>query len=98
MPAPVQVRGITTSLVVDITYVLEAHHQRELPEALLGAVRFKRIDLGTAIALDTSLPPTLESRAAAPLAAHAAAQGTDGALAERNAGEALRRRPVMVAA
>lgn len=48
------VRGITTSLVVDLSYLLEGQRPDELPESLLGAVRFNCIDLNTAVPLDMS--------------------------------------------
>ncbi len=45
---------MTTSLVVDMCMVLEGKSKQELPETLLGAIRFKQIDLTTAIPLDMS--------------------------------------------
>ncbi|CAK0780512.1 hypothetical protein CVIRNUC_005077 [Coccomyxa viridis] len=47
------VQGATKSLVVDMGIVLEGHSAEELPESLLGTVRFSHLDLGTAQYLDT---------------------------------------------
>jgi hypothetical protein len=41
------VRGATKSLVVDLSFVLEGTTVAELPETLIGAVRFKNLDLAT---------------------------------------------------
>lgn len=56
------VRGITTSLAIDIGLVLEGQRPEELPESLLGATRFKFIDLTTALPLDTSCEVPLRER------------------------------------
>ena len=48
------VRGATRSLVIDLGLTLEGHHDWELPEELLGAVRVSRLDLGAAARLDAS--------------------------------------------
>ena len=39
------VQGATKSLVVDMGIVLEGHTNDELPERLLGSVRFSRVDM-----------------------------------------------------
>ncbi|EIE22257.1 DUF1336-domain-containing protein [Coccomyxa subellipsoidea C-169] len=48
------VQGATKSLVVDMGIVLEGHTRDELPESLLGTVRFSKVDLSTAQYLDTA--------------------------------------------
>ncbi|GBF87676.1 hypothetical protein Rsub_00387 [Raphidocelis subcapitata] len=48
------VRGVTTSLTVDLAYLLEGQRAEELPESLIGAVRFDGIDLSLGGPLDTS--------------------------------------------
>ena len=47
------VSGVTKTLVVDLAIVLEGKTQQELPESLLGTVRLDRIDLSTAVYLNT---------------------------------------------
>eukprot|EP00124_Ichthyophonus_hoferi_P000679 Ihof_evm8s27 gene=Ihof_evmTU8s27 len=37
--------GITKSIVVDIAFAIEPHVDKELPERILGAIRFNHIDL-----------------------------------------------------
>ncbi|CAD7698962.1 unnamed protein product, partial [Ostreobium quekettii] len=54
------VSGATKSLVVDLAILSEGKRVDELPEALIGTVRFQNLDLGTAVPLDTSaeyVPP-----------------------------------------
>jgi hypothetical protein len=46
------VSGATTSLCIDMAILLEGHTEEELPERLLGTVRFDQIDLKTAAYLD----------------------------------------------
>lgn len=48
------VSGATKSLVVDLAILSEGKRPEELPEALIGTVRFENLDLGTAVPLDTS--------------------------------------------
>eukprot|EP00210_Caulerpa_lentillifera_P004654 g4439.t1 len=48
------VSGVTKTLVVDLAIVLEGKSAAELPESLLGTVRLDRLDLATAVDLDTS--------------------------------------------
>lgn len=48
------IRGATTSLVVDLCYLLEAQRPDELPEELIGAVRFSNIDMSATTPLDVS--------------------------------------------
>ncbi|KAI8473374.1 MAG: hypothetical protein J3K34DRAFT_519042 [Monoraphidium minutum] len=47
------VRGITTSLTVDLAYLLEGQAPCELPESLLGCVRLDGMDLAAGAPLDT---------------------------------------------
>lgn len=47
------VQGATKSMVIDHAYLLEGHFSHELPEALVGAVRFKHLDMGQYVYLDT---------------------------------------------
>jgi hypothetical protein len=55
IPKPnIKVRGVTTSLTVDLAYLLEGQRAEELPESLIGAVRFEGIDLSLGVPLDTS--------------------------------------------
>lgn len=51
------VSGVTKTLVVDLAVVLEGKTQQELPEALLGTVRLDRLDLSTAVYLNTHATP-----------------------------------------
>lgn len=51
---PQSIRGATTSLVVDLCYLLEGQRPDELPEELIGAVRFSNIDMAATTPLDTS--------------------------------------------
>eukprot|EP00891_Asterochloris_glomerata_P006240 jgi/Astpho2/6240/fgenesh1_pg.00088_%23_51_t len=46
------VRGATTSLCIDMAILLEGHSDEELPERLLGTVRFDRLDLTSAAYLE----------------------------------------------
>ena len=39
------VQGATNHMVIDMAIVLEGHSEEELPEALLGAVRFSNLDM-----------------------------------------------------
>ncbi|GBF92229.1 hypothetical protein Rsub_05311 [Raphidocelis subcapitata] len=48
------VQGATKSMVIDHAYLLEGHFAHELPEALIGAVRFKHLDMGQYVAVDTA--------------------------------------------
>lgn len=48
------VSSATKSIVVDLAVVMEGRHFDELPEALLGTVRLSKLDLGTAVYLNTS--------------------------------------------
>ena len=48
------VKGLSTSMTVDMTYLLEGHYPQELPEKLMGAVRFKGVDMMAARPLDMS--------------------------------------------
>lgn len=43
---------MTTALTIDLAFVLEGQRPQELPECLLGAVRFSGIDLAAAVPLD----------------------------------------------
>lgn len=46
------IRGATTSLVVDLCYLLEGRQPDELPEQLIGAVRFSNLDMAATVPLD----------------------------------------------
>ncbi|KAF6261931.1 hypothetical protein COO60DRAFT_1699518 [Scenedesmus sp. NREL 46B-D3] len=48
------IRGVTTSMVVDLAFLLEGQRPAELPEQLLGGLRFTHLDMGAAAALDIS--------------------------------------------
>jgi len=37
---------VTKKVVVDMAFLIEAQSEAELPEIVLGAARFKRIDFG----------------------------------------------------
>lgn len=39
------VHGATNHMVIDMAIVLEGHSEEELPEALLGTVRFSHLDM-----------------------------------------------------
>jgi hypothetical protein len=41
-------------MTVDLAFLLEGQRPAELPEQLLGAVRFTHLDMGAAIPLDIS--------------------------------------------
>jgi hypothetical protein len=60
------VRGATKSLVVDLSFLLEGTTAAELPESLIGAARFKNLDLATFTTLpsDKEIPmaPSFPSR------------------------------------
>jgi hypothetical protein len=60
------VRGATKSLAVDLSFLIEGIRPEELPEVLIGAVRFTHLDLDTSTAVDTSrevpLAPSIPSR------------------------------------
>lgn len=45
---------MTKSLVIDLTFALEGQAPHELPEVLLGAVRFYHLDLKQVVPLDLS--------------------------------------------
>ena len=47
-----RVSGTTTSLVVDMAFLLQGNCPNELPEHLLGTVRFSHLDLRTATPMD----------------------------------------------
>ncbi|KAK9808352.1 hypothetical protein WJX73_005387 [Symbiochloris irregularis] len=47
-----RVSGTTTSLVVDMAFLLQGNAPAELPEHLLGSVRFSHLDLRTATPMD----------------------------------------------
>ncbi|WIA14448.1 hypothetical protein OEZ85_002973 [Tetradesmus obliquus] len=53
------IRGVTTSMVVDLAFLLEGQRPAELPEQLMGAVRFTHLDMAAAVPLDISreVPP-----------------------------------------
>jgi hypothetical protein len=53
------IRGVTTSMTVDLAFLLEGQRPAELPEQLLGAVRFTHLDMAAAVPLDISreVPP-----------------------------------------
>lgn len=55
------VSGVTKTLVVDLAVVLEGKSAAELPESLLGTVRMDRLDLATAVDLDTSEKSLLQN-------------------------------------
>eukprot|EP00882_Tetradesmus_deserticola_P029135 GHRQ01032561.1.p1 GENE.GHRQ01032561.1~~GHRQ01032561.1.p1 ORF type:complete len:100 (-),score=29.09 GHRQ01032561.1:50-349(-) len=48
------IRGVTTSMVVDLAFLLEGQRPAELPEQLLGAVRFSHLNMAAAVPLDIS--------------------------------------------
>ena len=39
------VQGATTSMIIDMAVVLEGHSDEELPECLLGTVRFQHLNM-----------------------------------------------------
>ena len=39
------VQGATNHMIIDMAVVLEGHKEEELPEALLGTVRFSNLDM-----------------------------------------------------
>lgn len=45
---------MTTSMVVDLSFLLEGQRPCELPELLIGAVRLSHFDMGAATPLDLS--------------------------------------------
>lgn len=47
------VQGATRAMVIDHAYLLEGHFAHELPEALIGAVRFRHLDMARYAWLDT---------------------------------------------
>lgn len=47
------VQGATKSMVIDHGYLLEGQFGHELPEDLLGAARFKHLDMGQYAYLNT---------------------------------------------
>ena len=48
------VSPVTTSLIIDMAIVLEGREDQELPEQLLGTVRFAQVDMKSAAWLDTN--------------------------------------------
>ena len=48
------VSPVTTGQVIDMAIVLEGREEQELPEQLLGTVRFTKVDMKSAVYLDTS--------------------------------------------
>ena len=48
------VSPVTTGQVIDMAIVLEGRDEQELPEQLLGTVRFTKVDMKSAVYLDTS--------------------------------------------
>lgn len=48
------VSPVTTGQVIDMAIVLEGREEQELPEQLLGTVRFTKVDMKSAAYLDTS--------------------------------------------
>ncbi|DBA89089.1 hypothetical protein WJX77_009682 [Trebouxia sp. C0004] len=46
------VSPVTTSLIIDMAIVLEGREEQELPEQLLGVVRFDKVDMKSAAYLD----------------------------------------------
>ena len=46
------VSPVTTSLIIDMAIVLEGREDQELPEQLLGTVRFTKVDMKSAAYLD----------------------------------------------
>lgn len=39
------VLGATKGLTVDLAFLIESQHEAELPETILGTVRFRHVDL-----------------------------------------------------
>eukprot|EP00471_Norrisiella_sphaerica_P013362 CAMPEP_0184493522 /NCGR_PEP_ID=MMETSP0113_2-20130426/26207_1 /TAXON_ID=91329 /ORGANISM="Norrisiella sphaerica, Strain BC52" /LENGTH=764 /DNA_ID=CAMNT_0026878813 /DNA_START=332 /DNA_END=2626 /DNA_ORIENTATION=+ len=62
------VQGYCKSLIVDLGFLIEGREEKELPEVMLGAVRFHNVDLAQIPKLDLG-PSPLISEAASPLAA-----------------------------
>eukprot|EP00879_Flechtneria_rotunda_P020734 GHRR01021823.1.p1 GENE.GHRR01021823.1~~GHRR01021823.1.p1 ORF type:complete len:162 (+),score=50.75 GHRR01021823.1:474-959(+) len=54
------VQGATRSMLIDHAYLLEGQYQHELPETLIGAIRYKHLDMTdyTHINVDRELPFT----------------------------------------
>ena len=48
------VSPVTTGQVIDMAIVLEGREEQELPEQLLGTVRFTKVDMKSAAYLDTT--------------------------------------------
>ncbi len=48
------VSPVTTSLIIDMAIVLEGREEQELPEQLLGVVRFDKVDMKSAAYLDVN--------------------------------------------
>lgn len=48
------VSPVTTSLVIDMAIVLEGRDEQELPEQLLGTVRFAQVNMKSAAWLDVN--------------------------------------------
>ena len=48
------VSPVTTSLIIDMAIVLEGREDQELPEQLLGTVRFAQVDMKSAAWLDVN--------------------------------------------
>jgi len=51
------VSGSCAYLVVDLAILMESQHDNELPEEILGHVRFNKVDLSKAVPLDPSTAP-----------------------------------------
>lgn len=48
------VSPVTTSLIIDMAIVLEGREEQELPEQLLGTVRFAQVNMKSAAWLNTN--------------------------------------------
>jgi len=53
------VQGYAKNLIVDLGFLIEGREEKELPEVMLGAVRFHNVDLGTIPKLE--MEPTVSS-------------------------------------
>ena len=45
------VQGATNHMIIDMAVVLEGHNEEELPEAVLGTVRFSHLDMKVRICI-----------------------------------------------
>ena len=52
------VQGATNNMIIDMAIVLEGHNEEELPEALLGTVRFSHLDMKVRSCLTSISPGT----------------------------------------